>query len=121
MYTPICHQLEGNFLNLSDLGFIIDLVELNDPQEYDTFQVGWIYFSISGQGYLFPWTYEETLAKLRAHPVLQQVRDICREMWPATTQPPRPGIISDRPKMGKLWSEPQDAPYDWYWAINETY
>jgi len=128
VYAPICHELEDNFLNLSELDFSIDPVELNDPEEYnafpekyDVFQVGWMAFSVNGSGYLFPWTYEETLEKLRAHPVLGQIRDICREMWPATTQPPHPEVIRDRPKMGKLWAEPQDAPFDWYWAINETY
>ncbi len=120
-YNPICHQEQNNFLNLCDLSFSIDLVEISDPQEPGIYQVGWMDFSVHGPGYLFPWTYEETLAKLRAHPDLGRICDICREMWPATPAPPEPDIIARRPQMGKLWAEPVDAPYDWYWAIDESY
>jgi hypothetical protein len=42
-------------------------------------------------------------------------------MWPATNQRPSPEIIQGRREMGKLWAEPLDAPFDWFWAINETY
>ncbi len=97
------------------------MVELNDPQEHGIYQVGFMGFSVHGSGYLFPWTYAETLAKLRNHPVLSPIRDLCRTLWPATSTVPRKEIIEGRRTMGKLWAEPLDAPLDWYWAINETY
>ena len=121
VYRDICHESESNYLQLTDLSFTIDLVELNDPQESGIFQVGWMEFSVHGNGYLFPWSYESTLEILRHHPALQQVLAICREMWPATPTPPRRDHIANRARMGKLWAEPVDAPFDWYWAINETY
>lgn len=122
VYNPICHgPEEENPLWLSELAFSIDMVELNDPEESEAFQVGYLCFSVSGHGYLFPWTYEETLEKLRANLQLQQVREICRAMWPAKTTPPSPEIMEGRRRMGKLWAEPVDASFDWYWAINETY
>jgi len=121
IYRDLCHKLEGNYLNLTDLTFSIDVVELIDPEEGGIFQVGWMDFSISGSGYLFPWSYAETMEKLRAHRELGLIRDFCRELWSASTQPVRPELVKGREQMGKLWSEPYDAPYDWYWAINETY
>ena len=120
-YNEISHTLQGNFLHLNELSFHIDMTEITDPQEPDIYQIGWIELSIHGSGYLFPWTYEEALARIRRQHALSQIRNICREMWPATTNPPSHKAIEARRRMGKLWAEPLDAPFDWYWAIHETY
>ena len=111
---------EQNFLELDHLSFTINPILLNDPQEDDIFHVGWLSFSVSGYGCLLSGEYEEMIAKLRASDALHALRNICREMWPATDV-----FISEdievRMQMGKLWAEAPDAPFDWYWAINETY
>jgi hypothetical protein len=103
------------------LAFSIEPVILNDPQEDEQFQVGWLSFAVHGPGYLFPYTYEESIARLRAQPALVEVREICRSMWPASTSPVPDAVLDGRRQMGKLWADPVDAPWDWYWAINETY
>jgi hypothetical protein len=121
VWKNLSHQEQGNYLYLSDFSFDITIIEVADPQEAEVYQTGWMAFSVHGNGYLFPWTYEDTLIKLRQHPVLNQIRDICREMWPASTTPPDKEIIASRMKMGKLWSESADAPDDWYWTICESY
>lgn len=118
IYQSISHQLSGNYLYLSDISFNIEIVEMLNDEDCYRFEVGWMSFSVHGNGYMFPWTYEETLAKLREHPVLNQIRAICQEMWPASTTPPNPELIAARSEMGKRWAEPLDAPLDWYWTIN---
>ena len=121
VWKSLSHQEQRNYLYLSDFSFHITIIEVANPQEEGIYQVGWMAFSVHGNGYLFPWTYEETLEKLRQHPVLNQIRDICRAMWPASATSPGKEIIDNRIKMGKLWSEPVDAPDDWYWSICEFY
>jgi len=118
VYQSISHQLSGNYLYLSELSFQIEIVELLNDEDCYLFAVGWMNFSVHGNGYMFPWTYEETLAKLREHPVLNQIRAICQEMWPASTTPPDPELLAARAEMGKRWAEPIEAPLDWYWTIN---
>ncbi|MHB0936045.1 MAG: hypothetical protein ACYDCO_04140 [Armatimonadota bacterium] len=118
VYTPICHKLYGDSLILSELDYHIGPVQLFDTVKNEIYYTGWMNFAVNGDGYLYPYTYREILENLRTHPVLQQIRDICREMWPSTTVPPNPEVVHDRSTMGKMWAEPEDAPYDWYWAIN---
>jgi hypothetical protein len=115
--TTINHELEGNYLFLGDLSFSIDVIEIRDRETMKSFEVGWMALKVGGNGYPFPWTYEETLQRIRVHPQLRELRDICRTVWPASNQAVDPRVIKTRKQMGKYWAEPLDAPYDWYWVI----
>jgi len=115
--TTINHELEGNCLYFNDLYFSIDVVIIRDADTMYEFEVGWMALKIGGNGYPFPWTYEETLQRIREHPQLSALRGTCRSLWPASDQAVSSEAIEARKMMGKFWAEPLDAPYDWYWVI----
>jgi hypothetical protein len=115
--STIQHELEGNCLYLSEVGLRIDVIEIANDDDMYTFQVGWMSVDVGGNGYPYPWTYEETLQRVREHPQLGALRDLCRTLWPASESPVPPELVQARQEMGKYWAEPLDAPYDWYWVI----
>ena len=49
----------------------------------DATRVGWTAASLSGSGYLFPWTRAETLAKIAAVPALRELEEACQRRFPA--------------------------------------
>jgi len=115
----LCRKF-GSILLLTEFSFTIDAVKLIDRAKPAVFQVGWMSFTLGGPGQLFPWTYEELIAKPRIHRELNNIRNICRKLWPASTNPVPPKMMEGRRHMGQLWSEPLNAPFDWYWAIQES-
>jgi len=115
--TTIQHQLAGNALFLGELFLRINVIKIADPDEGNRFEVGWMALEVGGNGYPFPWSYEETMQRIREHPQLTALRELCRSFWPASERPVASEIIEARRLMGRFWSEPLDVPYDWHWVI----
>jgi hypothetical protein len=83
-------------------------------------QVGWIGVSISGYGYLFPWTFTELVQKAERNPGMQKVMQMCKTTWPVPPGRVEPRIVKLRKQLGPLWPYPQhDLPWDWYWGLRE--
>jgi hypothetical protein len=115
--TTIQHELQQNYLSLGEISFSIGVKTICDANAGTVFEVGWMALHVSGPGYPFPWTYEETLQRIHDHPQLQALRELCREMWPAAKVPVDAELCDARRQMGKFWQGPVDAPHDWYWVI----
>ncbi|WP_165068796.1 hypothetical protein [Paludisphaera rhizosphaerae] len=94
------------------------------------FQIGWLAVSLSGQGYPYPWTYRDLIARAEAVPGVPALLDLCRRAWPLdpprfpllhlrdSSRAPR-HIVQLRKSMGDLW--PYDdlgEPWDWCWGIS---
>ncbi|HEY1066463.1 MAG TPA: hypothetical protein VGE52_10155 [Pirellulales bacterium] len=99
-------------------------VEPADNEENDgllRYPVGWMELSVSGFGWLFPWTLRQAKDKMESRPEFQALMELCRTTWPMTPQLPDEQTIAMRKAMGGLW--PYDdlrRPHDWSWGIAET-
>ena len=83
--------------------------------------VGWIGVSLSGDGYLFPWTFREVIGQLESTPEIQRITEACRAFWPVPLKPVEERIASMRKQIGVLWPyDDYDKPWDWYWGLQET-
>ena len=83
--------------------------------------VGWIGLSISGSGYLFPWTIQEVVERAATAPAIQRLTDVCRASWPVTPERPEPRIAEARKQLGELWPYADlHKTWDWYWGVCET-
>ncbi len=82
---------------------------------------GWIGVSLSGSGYLFPWTFRDVVKRLEGAPEIQRMTDVCRSFWPVSPGPPEDRIVDMRTQIGELWPyEDLDKPWDWYWGLQES-
>ena len=87
----------------------------------DHFFVGWVSLSISGSGYLFPWTFAELVQRAESDEGIRKVRELCKKTWPVDPMPPNLRQKKMRRKMGDLWPYSKiDLPWNWYWGIDET-
>jgi hypothetical protein len=87
----------------------------------DDFFVGWVSLSISGNGYLFPWTFAELVQRAESNAGIRKVRDLCRKTWPVDSKPPNLREKKIRRRMGDRWPYSRiDLPWDWFWGIEET-
>ena len=110
----------------------------------EEFKVGWIGVSISGNGYPFPLTPAELVARAEAEPCLRRLAHACRDLLPVTRDvgpiplwwrlpggrrrwacdmrggEPSARCVRVRRKMGGHWPYPADAPHDWRWLVHET-
>lgn len=83
--------------------------------------VGWLSLNLCGNGYLYPWSFAELLARVEANDAIRRVTDLCRATWPVAPDPPDAATCDQRGEMGELWPYPTtDLPWDWYWGIEET-
>lgn len=86
-----------------------------------SFHVGWIGLTISGGGYLFPWTFRDVFDRLQGSKQIQQLTNVCRSFWPVAKKPPEHRIIQLRKKLNELWPYARfDEPWDWYWGLRES-
>ncbi len=110
-------------LFLDGLFVSIEPVVVGDPQsDGPPFMVGWMSVSVGGSGYLWPWTYEELLGKIRSSASLKRVEQLCRSHWPVPPIEVTQEHIENRKLMGHLWGgDDYEAPPDWRWVISETY
>jgi hypothetical protein len=89
--------------------------------DVDPWHVGWISLGFSGYGYLYPWTFRDTVARIESACEFRQLMDVCRATWPVVASPPAPNEIEARRSLGKLWPYDQlDKPWDWYWGLRES-
>lgn len=103
------------------LSFSVGPVEIFDLGSDNIGVVGWMDVSISGNGYLFPWTFRDVVDRLEASPEWQRLRSVCRELWPVGEGVPPLEIIEARKQLGRLWPyDTYDRKFDWYWGIFET-
>lgn len=83
--------------------------------------VGWVGVSLSGYGYLFPWTFRDVFNRLEATPDIQRIKNVCRSFWPVPPEPPDTRIVELRPQLGELWPyKTFDRQWDWYWGLQES-
>lgn len=83
--------------------------------------VGWMNVRLHGNGYLYPCTLAELVARAQSNPDLARVTDLCRETWPVDM-----GLVTERhaamrKQAGELWPYPSlDMAWDWYWGLQES-
>jgi len=83
--------------------------------------VGWIGISLSGYGYLFPWTFRDVLDRIERSPEIQRIAGLCRSFWPVPLRPIEDRIITVRKELGQLWPYENFArDWDWYWGVQES-
>ncbi len=84
-------------------------------------QVGWIALSISGCGYLWPWSGHEVVAALDGSSAIRRLANRCREHWPVPPAAASPDVVEQRREMGELWPYGGfDQPHDWHWGVHES-
>jgi hypothetical protein len=82
--------------------------------------VGWIGVSLSGGGYLYPWTFRELVKRAEASPAIQRIMEACRAHWPVPAEPPEPRFVAARKEFSDFWPyDDVDRPWDWYWGLQE--
>jgi hypothetical protein len=83
--------------------------------------MGWIAISVSGPGYLYPWTFRDVLNRLEGTPEIHRIMEMCRSFWPAPSLPPEPDIVELRRQVAELWPYDDFArSWDWYWGLHES-
>ena len=107
-------------LTLGDWTCEIGPIQSFDLRSDEPLQVGWISVSLSGYGYLYPWSFADLVERVEADPGMRRVAELCRKSWPVPVELPDDGIRELRQKVGGLWPYPADLPWDWYWGIAET-
>jgi hypothetical protein len=76
-------------------------IELYDLSSETSIFVGWIGLRLSGNGYLYPWTFSDVLSRIEESESLQIIMDTCRRFWPV---PPTS----------------VEKPIDWVWGLQES-
>jgi hypothetical protein len=85
------------------------------------FLVGWISMNLSGNGYLYPWTFAELLARAESSLAIGRVVELCRATWPVPRVNPDLAMQRLRSQMGDLWPYSDvGRPWDWYWGLAES-
>lgn len=120
-------------LGLWDCHVILEPVELSTLDGDDTFLVGWMSVSISGNGYCFPWTPRDLTSRAASLNTLRPMTEVCRQFFPVdpagtpnvmTKLSPalrRRKVRAMRKRMGDLWPfEDLDREWDWFWGVSET-
>lgn len=119
-------------LCLWDCTFHLGPVTIGSMSSEESFMVGWMTLSFSGNGYLFPWEPRDLTDRAAALPELQPAVQLCREVWPVDPENPggtfgklvpalRRRTISARRRMGDLWPHRElDRPWDWFWGVAES-
>lgn len=99
----------------------IGLIESVALNLQEALVVGWISVAISGNGYLYPWSFRELVERAERHPSIRRLMQLCRETWPVLPEAPTAQEIEKREQMGDLWPYGRhDLPWDWYWGLHET-
>jgi hypothetical protein len=87
----------------------------------EAFHVGWMALSLSGSGYLFPWTAREAVERAEKCQAIQAAANLCQALWPLRPEPPSRAILKLRKRMGDAWPYRQlDRAQDWTWGVAET-
>lgn len=103
------------------LSLEIGPIESYDLQSEAPLHVGWIGLTLSGYGYLYPWTLADVVRRLEAAPEIQRLAEICRSFWPVPADPPPADIVGLRREFRRLWPYGDfEKPWDWYWGLQES-
>lgn len=103
------------------LGVEIGPIEIYNLSSDQPVHCGWIGVSVSGDGYLFPWTFRDVVGRLEASPEVQRICEVCRSEWPVAPERPKRRIRSLRRQLGDLWPyDDENRPWDWYWGVAES-
>jgi len=120
-------------LSLWDCNVSLGPQSIGSMTSETSFTVGWMSVSFSGNGYLYPWTPRDLMARATMLPELRPVMEICRQMFPVDPagspkvwEKLAPAVRKKRVRelrrsMGDLWPlDDLDAPRDWCWGVSET-
>jgi len=110
-------------LCLSDLSLHIGPIHAATLADDAPRHVGWIALTLSGQGYLFPWTREEILKRTQQSNALNALTQICSDAWPIDPHTLRGtknirGLLKRMRKA--IGQETVDTLNAWQWDIKET-
>jgi hypothetical protein len=100
----------------------VETASFSEPEETvgSSVQVGWISVSISGNGYLFPWSFTELVQRAERNPGMRKLMQLCKSTWPVPPAKVEARVVKLRKQLGKLWPYAQhDLPWDWYWGLHE--
>jgi hypothetical protein len=126
--SEIVDQLkrEDSNENETDLvldGWSIELgpIHLRNLSDDAVLHAGWIGVTISGPGYLYPWTVREVVERAEAHPRLRNLVALCRSTWPVPNEIPDPRTQRLRTKHTTHWPYGDvKLEWDWHWGVSET-
>ena len=112
-----------NEINYYPDGLSVEIgpIKCYDMASEEPLHVGWISLSLSGGGYLFPWTFRDAHARLQDSSQIRRLADLCRSFWPVALDSLDPQVIQLRKKLNELWPYDQfDQPLDWCWGLQES-
>lgn len=82
---------------------------------------GWMALSLSGQGYMYPWTSQDLVRRAQDQSGIRAAMELCRSTWPVPSK--RPGFLERRRrrKMRDCWPYAEvNQPLDWFWGVSES-
>jgi hypothetical protein len=109
------HNYEPDMLSIE-----IGPIEIFDLKSEAPALCGWIGLSLSGYGYLFPWTFRDVVERLEATAEIGKLTQLCRSHWPVPTEKPDRAILKARRQLGTVWPYEADKPWDWYRGMQES-
>lgn len=84
-------------------------------------RVGWITLSLSGRGYLFPWSLADAVQRCEQSQPIRKLTHPIRALWPVTPSLPGLETIDLRKRSPHWWAYPDcERAWDWYWCALET-
>lgn len=95
-------------------------IEIFDLKSEAPALCGWIGLSLTGYGYLFPWTFRDVVERLDANAEVGKLTALCRSHWPVPSTKPEAAIVKARRQLGTVWPYDTGKPWDWYWGVQES-
>jgi hypothetical protein len=110
------HDFQPDSMNLT-----IGPIVLSNLTAEEQLHTGWIGVSLSGYGYLFPWTLREAVERLEGNHDVGRLMQTCRNQWPVAAEKPSEEICQVRQEYQTHWPYPEiTKSWDWYWGVIET-
>ena len=82
---------------------------------------GGLGLSISGYGYLYPWTLQDAVDRCEASRPIRAMMEACAAWCPASTEPDdATSVLAVRRDRPELWSYDPVSPLAWGWCVEET-
>lgn len=127
---PICKLFQRmnspeNSINLQLYDMSLEIGPIRDATLEDdaSRHVGWIALTLSGQGYLFPWTRAEILSRAESSPELRSLAEICQRAWPIDPHTSfRSDGIRELLARTRSWISSSDVNTlkEWQWTVSES-
>lgn len=110
-------------LALHDLSLYLGPIHAYNLGEDEPRHVGWIGLTLSGGGYMFPWTREDVLKRAEQSVELQQLAQIVNDAWPIDPHPLK-RITNVRNLLARtrkaLGAKDVNTLTEWQWDVNES-